>query len=139
MTNKPSKMTDQEIDTALAEMMGWEMVQMTPTSKEYWGVCHFEPMIGLVGHEVIEIANWHPHDDLNQVWQCEEQIINNYNRTRSRPGRICDWYTVKLQEMLIPRATHSDIICGNDHELLIVHATARQKCEAMLMAMEENE
>ena len=120
MTNKPSEMTDQEIDSAMAEMMGWEMVQMTPTSKEYWGVCHFEPMIGLVGHEVIEIANWHPHDDLNQVWQCEEKIIK-----------------LGLVEK------YSRIICGSVSVIQgktmlfnIMHSTARQRCKAMLMAME---
>jgi hypothetical protein len=119
MTNKLSEMTDQEIDSAMAEMMGWEMVQMTPTSKEYWGVCHFEPMIGLVGHEVIEIANWHPHDDLNQVWQCEEKIIK-----------------LGLVEK------YSRIICGSVSVIQgktmlfnIMHSTARQRCKAMLMTM----
>jgi hypothetical protein len=132
MSTKPvSEMTDQEIDSALAEMLGWFVDDDRLDKIPYY--------ISFEGKGIMPVSDWHPHDDLNQVWQCEEQIINNYNRTRSRPGRICDWYAVKLQEMLIPPATHSDIICGNDHELLIVHATARQKCEAMLMAMEENE
>jgi len=115
-----SKFTDQEIDTALAEMMGWEMVQMTPTSKEYWGVCHFEPMIGLVGHEVIEIANWHPHDDLNQVWQCEDKLLET---TTERIYEDC------LNFILIMEFGYG--------KYSTFHAPARQRCIAILMAMEE--
>ena len=72
-----SEMTNEQLNDACAiEVMGWEMVQMTPTSKECWGECHTDPWIGIVGHEIIEIAKWNPTHDLNQVWMLVNKLID---------------------------------------------------------------
>ena len=111
MTTKPiSEMTDQEIDSALAEMMGWDH-----SMGAYWELCGETDADELVYLE----RDWHPHDDLNQVWECEEKIIK-----------------LGLVEK------YSRIICGSVSVIQgktmlfnIMHSTARQRCKAMLMTM----
>ena len=86
-----SKFTDQEIDNAMAEFMGWRK----------------------------GVKYWHPHDDLNQVWQCEEKIIGLH---------LDQKYYLNLE-----RVSGG----GGDNWIQTIHAAARQKCEAILMAVRD--
>lgn len=89
--------------------------------------------------EFDEIKIWDPVHDFNQCYQAEEEIINNFDRTENMPGAICDWYAVKLRRMLEPMclSPRSSVLSMNKLERLVIHATARQKCVAMLMAVED--
>ncbi len=115
MTNRPiSEMTDQEIDTALAEFMGW--------MKSEPGMAGEYQFPSADGTRVI--YSWHPHDDLNQVWQCEEKIIK-LGLVEKYSQIICGYVSV---------------IQGKTMLFNIMHSTARERCEAMLIAVRgENE
>jgi len=138
MSKNISEMTDQELNDSVAiEVMGWKSGHEYDTDGK-WVVWEYS---AILGHEFpvtkISKLDWDPTHDLNQCYEAEEKIINNYDRTKDRPGATCDWYAVRLREMLTPMALSevSGVLSGNKLELLIIHATARQRCEAMLMAV----
>lgn len=45
----------------------------------------------------LEVNHWNPVYDLNQCYQAEEEIINNFDRTENMPGAICEWKMVKIK------------------------------------------
>lgn len=114
MATKPIlEMTDQEIDNAMAEMMGWHTERVAYGYPDFW--CTSERISNQNGcKSVIQVSNWHPHDDLNQVWQCENFI--------------------KDSEFVMDYCYTLVKIVGQSFKQF-VYATARQRCEAMLMAM----
>jgi hypothetical protein len=116
MTTKSiPEMTDQEIDAALAEFMGWHTERVTYGHPYFW--CTSERLTGQLGcKSVIQVSDWHPHDDLNQVLKCEEFVKDS--------GFVMDYCRTLVK------------IVGQSYEQF-VYATARQKCEAMLMAIRD--
>lgn len=128
-----SKLADFEIDGRIAtKIMEW-FVDKGRIDKIPYYISIQEGNI----MPVMPVEDWHPHNDISQVWLAQEKVINNFDRTKDRPGTIADWYAVFLRENLITIATHSGILYENDIERAIIHASPRQRCEAMLMAMEE--
>jgi len=112
MTTKPiPEMTDQEIDNALAEMMGWDH-----SMGAYWELCGETDADELVYLE----RDWHPHDDLNQVWQCEEKLL--------------EITTERIYEDAINFVLIVEFGYG---KYSAIHAPARQRCIAMLMAIKD--
>lgn len=107
-----SKLTDQEIDTAMAEkVMGWEH-----SYGAYWKSCDGDDNAS----ELVWLEKaWHPHDDLNQVWECECRIIEL---------DLIHEYSKFLYSSLTNTA--ATIIFD------VLHAPPRQRCIAMLMAVE---
>jgi hypothetical protein len=125
MTNKPSEMTDQEIDTALAEKMGWHK----GLESDAWrGLC-VSSNLG-VSQETVWLNSknagmwkcdyWHPHDDLNQVWQCEEKLLETI--------------TERIYEDCLNFILTMEFGYG---KYSAIHAPARQRCIAMLMAIRD--
>lgn len=105
-----SQLTDTEIDTAMAGMMGW-----TCSIGTYYN--HWEDNTSTF---VCQKRDWHPHNDLNQVWKCEEKIIEF--------GLVEEYSRILY--------TSVSAIPGKTIVFNMLHSTARQRCEAMLMAME---
>jgi len=132
MTIKPiSEMTDQEIDIALAEMMGWHK----GLESDAWrGLC-VSSNLG-VSQEMVWLNSenagiwkcdyWHPHNDLNQVFQCEEKL----NDMGYKTAEYLDRYTTNLRKIVVDESNISP-------RFSIVHATARQRCISMLMAIRD--
>jgi len=110
MAIKPiQNMTDREIDTALAKMMGWFVDDDRLDKIPYY--------ISFEGKGIMPVSDWHPHDDLNQVLQCENFI--------------------KDSEFVMDYCYALVKIVGQSFKQF-VYATVRQRCEAMLMAMLDN-
>jgi hypothetical protein len=108
-----SKLTNSEIDERMAELMGWKL-----SMNGYW-----KPY-GEDKDELVYLnKNWHPSSDLNQVWECEEYLIE-----LNKDYKVS--YPIKLWDVIVPISKK----CG---DYIGIHATARQRCEAMLMAIEE--
>lgn len=129
-----SEMSNSEIDTELALKRGWEKGLYGDTGIQCYFILSENPSM------VMPVDVWHPTSSLDQCHEIEEEkIVHNYGRTENRPGRICDWYFVNLENLVKPLATRGGITMGNDLNLLIVHATARQKAEALLMTLREVE
>jgi hypothetical protein len=103
-----SKLTDSEIDELMAELMGWDH-----SNGAYWKPCDEDDK----ADELVYLErNWHPSSDLNQTWKCEQFI---------KDSEFAMDYCRELVE-----------IVGKSYERFI-YATARQRCIAMLMAVEE--
>jgi hypothetical protein len=65
-------------------------------------------------------GKWHPESDLNQAWKCEEELLKT----------VCDErYDDLLNRILVIESGYG--ACS------AFHAPPRQRCIAMLMAMEE--
>lgn len=103
-----SKLTDSEIDELMGKLMGWDR-----SHGGYWKPCDEDDK----ADELVYLeGNWHPSHNLNQVGECEQLIKDG--------GFVMD-YCRELVKMT-----------GKSYERFI-YATARQRCIAMLMAVEE--
>lgn len=107
-----SKLTDSEIDELMAELMGWDH-----SNGAYWKPCDEDDKAS----ELVWLEKaWHPHNDLNQVWECECRIMGL---------DLIHEYSKFLYTSLTNTA--ETIIFD------VLHTPARQRCIAMLMAMGE--
>jgi hypothetical protein len=118
-------MTEQEINKKIAEYMGFDVRLFTGNhmGKEILAYLVYE---NLAGHD---IPRGHVPDychDLNAVWQVEEKLIQE---------DLIDDYTLDLYHANIkkyPLTTRS--FTGKSSH--VIHATARQKCEAIVKVLE---
>lgn len=119
MSKNISEMTDQELNDAVAiEVMGWHKQEdgicWITSDDRYTGFLYKkiadEELIG------IEVSYWDPTHDLNQCMECHRIIL----------------FQLHNEEYL----TAFDIVVW--HPFGKVHATARQRCIAMLMAVRDS-
>jgi len=127
MTNKPiPEMTDQEIDTALAEFMGWHTERVTYGHPYFW--CTGERLTGQLGcKSVMQVSEWHPHDDLNQVWRCVEKMAEN------------GWFIDFFDDANSLCAKFTNIDTGKSSVCAYGSKPARIICETMLMTVMDHE
>ena len=104
-----SEMTNSEIDTELAELRGWNTVD----DGGWW--------TGFKTH-------WHPTESLDQCHEIEEEKI------------IGDHFVIEKYAENLNLIIHSCEL-DNWREFMVatIHATARQKSEALLMTLREVE
>ncbi len=108
-----SKLTDSEIDELMAtKIMGWDR-----SNGAYWKSCDEDDK----ADELVYLeGNWHPSHELNQTRDCECRIMGL---------DLIHEYSKFLYASLTN--TTETIIFD------VLHTPARQRCEAMLMTMEE--
>ena len=115
-----SKLTDSEIDELMAtEIMGWYIDRDRIDKIPYY--------VSMQSGNVMPVDEWHPSCDLNQVWECEDELYKMPN--------IIDLGIESKIEEKYARLLKIKILCWECHD--VIHATARKRCEAMLMAVEE--
>ena len=109
---EPQKMTDSELDEAIAiEVMGWHLVDSN-------GILMWEEEE--VYARSINRACYHPSTNLNQCWEAEEKIKDL-------------GLSIQYIRILYGFLQNSNRTLVFDFD--IFHATARQRCEAMLAAV----
>lgn len=110
---QPKDMSNSEIDTELAERMGW--------------IKSHDGMVGEYQYPtengVRVIYGWRPTSSLDQCHEIEEEKIVDKIQKRKYSQRIYLF-------------THD---CNDNYEYKFIHATARQKSEALLMTLREVE
>ncbi len=115
------EMTDQEINMALAEFMGWELINTdgAPTSD-----CIPEYIDPATEEHQIFYDEWHPHDDLNQVWRCVEKMAEN------------GWFIDFFDDANSLCAKFTNIDTGKSSVCAYGSRPTRIICEAILMTVE---
>ena len=100
------EMTDAELNEAMAvEVMGGGDNYATIYAIEHY-------------------KQWNPTSDLNQAWECEERL-NELGLTEK--------YLFEMKKRVVFGL--QPIVSRNSVDWCIAHATARQRCEAVLMAV----
>lgn len=120
-----SEMSNSEIDTELAELMGWQYVQVKRTTINHLGDVidwYYESRYEDNGKPMFWDSEWHPTSSLDQC-----HIIEDYLYGHNHDDR----YSVYCVEHF----TGMDV--DDDWDLL--HLSARQKSEALLMTLREEE
>ena len=112
MIDEIQKMTDSQINEAIAtEVMGWNVL-----------VGDYMDWYRKDRRFMQPVDSWNPTQDLNQCWEAEENI---------KDIGLSIQYVRVLYGFL--QNSNRTLIFDFD----IFHATARQRCEAMLMAVRE--
>jgi hypothetical protein len=111
------EMTNAELDQAIAEMMGWMKCPIgSGAAGQYqYPIPDGSPRV---------VYSWHPTTDLNQAWEAEEWVIGR--------GDEVDLDNTYHLARLLNYENALRCVCGKPS--MTVHATARQRCEAMILA-----
>jgi hypothetical protein len=118
--------TDQELDDAMAEMMGWTrrgaeyfLIRARPKSNE---------------SRVLWATDWHPSTNIAQAFECQNAL----------PEELREAYYRRLYHLVEPVSLEKhkglaglSLLAAMDVEMLF--ATARQRCLAMYRAVKESE
>lgn len=127
---QPNEMSNSEIDTELALNMGWHKVLKEQDGDLYIGQNNQVTGWSKTGHKYSD--TWHPTSSLDQCHLIED-YLDELRETNHRLTCI----------PALRYADHLRIIVGAKGKLYfaydLIHATARQKAEALLMTLREVE
>jgi len=123
-----SEMIDSELDEALALLRGWHKGKITPGATMIWWMDENDKCVYSIDGQ-ISILAWHPTQSLDQCHEIEGYLLELPDKIAPRKYTIPPF--MKYREIL-QKIIQNDL--GS-----IIHATARQKAEALYLTLKEVE